>query len=456
LFFELYLFVLSLSLIASLESLKSPPLYSVEVFIVLEKGISTRARLTLAVVGAGPKAMAIAAKAKVLHDLGLGTVRVVVIEKSGIAAHWDGTSGLTNGEQILGTSPHKDIGFPYRSVYGPAVAQHLLAYSWPAFLIDSGTYSDWIDQDQPKPRHKQWARYCKWVAEKAGVELIRDTVTLITPTNNGLTLSMSDYGALECDGVVLTGPGEPYRLPGAESNGTTIFNGSDYWQHLDAFQQLQQGKIAVIGSGETAGCVITSLLSLKDLSPHVSIDVIARRGTLFTRGEGFFENRMYSNPDLWHMMSIQEKQEFIRRTDRGVSSAETLRLINSSSGSIHLVIGNAVKVEPNRTKVHLFLDRQGISHQTEYDKVIVASGFDPVAPFHKLFPAGTWDQTAFHCPELDIDYHLRLPVGKERSYTPNIHAPMLAGLAQGPGFPNLSCLGVLSDRVLSCYVESSR
>jgi mycobactin lysine-N-oxygenase len=29
---------------------------------------------------------------------------------------------------------------------------------------------------------------------------------------------------------------------------------------------------------------------------------------------------------------------------------------------------------------------------------------------------------------------------------------MLAGLAQGPGFPNLSCLGLLSDRILRRYV----
>jgi mycobactin lysine-N-oxygenase len=27
-----------------------------------------------------------------------------------------------------------------------------------------------------------------------------------------------------------------------------------------------------------------------------------------------------------------------------------------------------------------------------------------------------------------------------------------AGLAQGPGFPNLSCLGLLSDRILRRYV----
>ena len=41
-----------------------------------------------------------------------------------------------------------------------------------------------------------------------------------------------------------------------------------------------------------------------------------------------------------------------------------------------------------------------------------------------------------------------------QNVTPRLHLPMVAGVAQGPGFPNLSCLGLLSDRVLSSYVKS--
>jgi len=35
--------------------------------------------------------------------------------------------------------------------------------------------------------------------------------------------------------------------------------------------------------------------------------------------------------------------------------------------------------------------------------------------------------------------------------SPKLHLPVLAGVAEGPGFPNLSCLGLLSDRVLGAY-----
>ena len=36
--------------------------------------------------------------------------------------------------------------------------------------------------------------------------------------------------------------------------------------------------------------------------------------------------------------------------------------------------------------------------------------------------------------------------------SPPLHLPQVAGLAQGPGFPNLTCLGLLSDRILRRYV----
>ena len=65
---------------------------------------------TLAVLGAGPKALAIAAKAKVLRDLGLGSLDVVLIEQRAVAADWRGTDGWTDGEPHLGTPPEKDIG----------------------------------------------------------------------------------------------------------------------------------------------------------------------------------------------------------------------------------------------------------------------------------------------------------------------------------------------------------
>src|SRR5690606_324937 len=70
---------------------------------------------TLLVIGAGPKALAVAAKARVLSDLGLPAPRIVVIDQHAVAANWLPLGGWTDGRHRLGTSPEKDIGFPYRS-----------------------------------------------------------------------------------------------------------------------------------------------------------------------------------------------------------------------------------------------------------------------------------------------------------------------------------------------------
>ena len=36
---------------------------------------------------------------------------------------------------------------------------------------------------------------------------------------------------------------------------------------------------------------------------------------------------------------------------------------------------------------------------------------------------------------------------------PRLHLPRRGGRAQGPGFPNLSSLGLLADRVLGAYAQ---
>jgi mycobactin lysine-N-oxygenase len=38
-----------------------------------------------------------------------------------------------------------------------------------------------------------------------------------------------------------------------------------------------------------------------------------------------------------------------------------------------------------------------------------------------------------------------------KGFTPKLHLPMLATIAQGLGFPNLSCLGLLVDSILAAY-----
>src|SRR5260370_26173625 len=73
---------------------------------------------TLAVVGAGPKGIAIAAKARALAAAGLDAPRVALVDRATVAGNWSGRQGYTSGLQPLGTPPEKDIGFPYADSWG--------------------------------------------------------------------------------------------------------------------------------------------------------------------------------------------------------------------------------------------------------------------------------------------------------------------------------------------------
>jgi mycobactin lysine-N-oxygenase len=133
---------------------------------------------TLAVVGAGPKGLAIAAKQAVLRRLGIAAPEVVLLDPHGVAAHWSGAHGYTDGRRLLGTAPEKDVGFPYDSrAWGEAARNRavdaaMLGYSWSAHLVATYKYSAWIDRDRVRPTHRDWSAYLRWVGDAAQPRVI--------------------------------------------------------------------------------------------------------------------------------------------------------------------------------------------------------------------------------------------------------------------------------------------
>src|SRR6201987_2981058 len=130
---------------------------------------------TLAVLGAGPKGIAVAAKARALAAAGLDAPRVVLVDRGPVAGNWSGRQGYTSGLLPLGTPPEKDVGFPYADSWGPASAAVTAAmadFSWQRHLIARGVYADWVDRGRLRPTHRQWSWYLREVAEKAQAEII--------------------------------------------------------------------------------------------------------------------------------------------------------------------------------------------------------------------------------------------------------------------------------------------
>jgi mycobactin lysine-N-oxygenase len=218
----------------------------------------------LAVVGAGPKGIAVAAKAHALAEVGFDAPRVVLIDRAGVAASWDGERGFTNGRPPLGTPPEKDIGFPYADSWGAqsrAVTAAMAPFSWQRYLIERGLYADWVDHGRQRPTHRQWSAYLKAVADKLDIELVVGDVVAFDIAGERWHLMLESGDVLEADGVLISGTGPPQTLPGQPREHPRLRDGRDYWlTGADALAELRPRSVRVIGSGETAAAIVVHLL----------------------------------------------------------------------------------------------------------------------------------------------------------------------------------------------------
>lgn len=418
----------------------------------------------LLVIGAGPKAMALAAKATALAAAGYSVPEVTIIERNGYAANWVGRHGYTDGEQPLGTPPDKDVGFPYLPTFGDKVIDIMLAnYSWGAFLCsNAGGVGEWVDRGRHHPSHREWGAYLSWVASKVNARYLEAEVEsadisgemwrVRCRTKTGTTFEVYS------DGLVVTGPGEPLQVR-RQQNHHTIFDGKSFWLNLDKFNSLDdESSVCVIGSGETAASVVVELVNRFRSTNPPAIHLINRQGTIFSRGEGFLENTIFTDPSNWNALKEDDRRKIIGRTDRGVFSLSSLSTINKARNVLPLTAEvTDIYIEKDNKlggeeMPHVLGDYNGEWLIVPVNYVVVAIGFDPwsftglLTPLYrdrlndiemrkKVIPAITYDLCA---PSAIVPAKL--------------HVPMLAGLAQGPGFPNLSCLGTLADRILKSYL----
>ncbi len=405
---------------------------------------------TLAVVGAGPKGIAMAAKARALAAAGLDAPRVVLIDPGPVAGNWTGHQGYTSGLLPLGTPPEKDIGFPYASRWGtasPAVTAAMAEFSWPRHLISKGAYGDWVDRGRLRPTHRQWSFYLREVASRAGAEVVGAQVEGLEAVGDRWRLDLSGGSALWADGVVFTGTGPPIRVPGQPAAHPRVTTGRSYWQHEPRPGPHLAQSICVIGSGETAASIVIDLL--RRAHKRSTVDVVTSRGVLYSRGESYAENRLYSDPGDWPALAETHRREFLERTDRGVFSVQAEAVLNASR-RFRTLAGRAVAIDASDHQVVLTTEYGAEQEKAAYDFVVVAIGFESRWFESLLGPDGRSRLTAALAGEL-LDKRIGTDLAVA-GLTPALHLPMLAGLAQGPGFPNLSCLGLLSDRVLSRYV----
>ena len=136
------------------------------------------------------------------------------------------------------------------------------------------------------------------------------------------------------------------------------------------------------------------------------------------------------------------------RTDRGVFSLQAEATLNQARG-LRTLAGRAAAIEAREHDVIVTIAYGEERERVAYDAVVVAIGFDG-RWFEALLNGTASRRYQEATGRGDLEHRIGLDLSVA-GLAP-LHLPVMAGLAQGPGFPNLSCLGLLSDRILRRYV----
>lgn len=419
----------------------------------------------IVVLGAGAKAIALSAKATILRDLGHETPEILVVEPAEVASAWTRAGGMTSGNLVLGTPPEKDVGFPYLAAQswhdGGAVDKEIYRrFSWATYLIGRGSYQEWIDRGKPHPRHHEWGGYLRWVAAESGMSILPGAVTRVEISSRwDVHVAANGQGStvLNADGLVITGYG---TVPaGVGTAGIARPNTVDryidvasFWRRAGENHLPRDGRVLVVGAGEAAAGIVEHLLR----EGNHDVSVVCPGHTIYSRGEALYENELYSNPERWRDFPLDARKEFIGRTDRGVFSGKSLAAL-AELGHVRIVGGRVVDVRECGTSVEVTVDRVSEKIEWHADLVIEASGRN-AAWFLRLMSSSVMARLMDSLGGQVDEHGLREAVTHDlsiRGLTPRLYVPNLAGLMQGPGFPGLSCLGLMSDRILGSYLPTT-
>lgn len=456
----------------------------------------------LAIVGAGPKAAALAAKCAVLHATGQTAPELVIYERDGIGAAWCGEFSFTDGISKICTPIDRDLGFPYSDVrnvdlpISNSINSLLLGgFSWRAFLSETDILdgesddqpdvhipdlNEWMSKGCPPPTHRQFSKYLGWAIDKAikasegRVKYIETAVQDISHDGTQWRVVASGLPVRTYDGVVVTGLG-PQLLPLIDDDlvPSGLFDGCNFWLNdnlgrieaeVQRLVDLPTGRpvVAVVGQGGTAAAVACYLCREFRYRDEIDVHIYGSSPFFDSRPANFFSDRFYSDPDSWRTQTPHFRREFTMRTTRGRVWQQIIEEIQHYD--LTYVCGRVVNVAHEavgRTRqFRLDVDEQrvlGVDEVERYEAEILIDcrGFDN-AWFLNLVSGGVRDELLIDDQRSSGDAE-RLQANLDNAFALTgenvpygLHIPNFGGMVHAAA-TNLMALGSVADSILEPY-----
>jgi mycobactin lysine-N-oxygenase len=413
----------------------------------------------LAIIGGGAKAAAIAARASVINELNeKPEVKITIFEKEAPGAAWSGEHGYTNGTQTLCTPIERDFGYPYST--RPLGAKELIfnQFSWSSYLVSEEGRSlwDWVERGRKPPTHHEFSRYITWAIEKSEAELLNREVVALKPEANQWRIYYKNKNGKSWpspglyDGVVVTGPGPALRVQ-HPTTADGIFDGQNLWKNIElAVKAISKtnGVIAILGAGGTAAAIMAWLVKIG--AADRTIYIVSQQPAFYTRGNSFFENRLFNDPDTWGALPDNLREQFANRLNRGVVWESVMDQV-SNAKNVEFKYGMAEKIlqlKDGQYNVQ-FRDHEGKTNDLPVSLVFDAIGFDTWW-WLKLLDDNflKFDRNSkedLRNLALEMDSNLALSGAKWP--LPALHAPTLSTF-RGPGYQSLMSLGSMAEAIL--------
>lgn len=415
----------------------------------------------IAVVGAGPKAAAIAAKAWCLRQDGI-PISVTVFERHEVGANWSGSHGYTDGRQPLCTPAERDFGFPYTPTFGEAAAQRMQErFSWQAYQVASatgrrGAYAEWGNRGRKPPTHAQFAGYVRFALARAETNPEIGLVRRIRRTRGRwkvehVEASGEVYETSGFHGVVITGPG-PAMSRVQSINDPRVLNGVNFWRRLPSLRRRLSAltaPVVIIGGGGTAAAITAWFVRQNHAGPIILVN---NQAMLHTRTNNFFENALFDDEDTWQQLPQDERGAFTRRLNRGVVWESVTDLLSAAT-NLTLVPGRATSIRTAGASRTLEVEYENSRGRltTLAGLVVDATGFDPWA-FTRLLHAEC--RKAIDADRQAMIHGMNDDLSLPLTRWPKLHLPGLSETV-GPGHGSLMVLGATADRILAPYYAAA-